>query len=31
VLLWKSWLRHEVPMNMAGEERILVSFHHEWG
>jgi len=31
VLLWESWLRHEVPMNMAEEERISVSFNYGWG
>ena len=31
VLMWESWLRHEVPMNMAGEDRISVSFNFEWG
>ncbi|MCW1920412.1 TIGR02466 family protein [Rhodobacter sp. KR11] len=30
VLLWESWLRHEVPMNMAEEERISVSFNYNW-
>ena len=30
VLLWESWLRHEVPMNMADEERISVSFNYSW-
>lgn len=30
VLLWESWLRHEVPMNMSGEERISVSFNYKW-
>ena len=30
VLLWESWLRHEVPMNMAEEERISVSFNYRW-
>lgn len=30
VLLWESWLRHEVPMNMAGGERISVSFNYKW-
>ncbi len=30
VLLWESWLRHEVPMNMADEERISVSFNYAW-
>lgn len=29
-LLWESWLRHEVPMNLAEEERISVSFNYEW-
>ena len=27
VLLWESWLRHEVPTNMAKEDRISVSFN----
>jgi uncharacterized protein (TIGR02466 family) len=31
VLLWESWLRHEVPLNMADEERISVSFNYRWG
>jgi uncharacterized protein (TIGR02466 family) len=31
VLMWESWLRHEVPMNMAEEDRISVSFNYEWG
>ncbi len=31
VLLWESWLRHEVPMNMSEEDRISVSFNYEWG
>ncbi len=30
VLLWESWLRHEVPMNMSEEDRISVSFNYEW-
>ncbi len=30
VLLWESWLRHEVPMNMADDERISVSFNYAW-
>ncbi len=28
VLLWESWLRHEVPLNMSDEERISVSFNY---
>lgn len=31
VLLWESWLRHEVPMNMSEEERVSVSFNYRWG
>ena len=31
VLLWESWLRHEVPLNMADENRISVSFNYGWG
>ncbi len=31
VLLWESWLRHEVPINMSEEERISVSFNYSWG
>ena len=31
VLLWESWLRHEVPMNMSEEERSSVSFNYSWG
>ena len=31
VLLWESWLRHEVPMNMSEEDRISVSFNYKWG
>lgn len=30
VLLWESWLRHEVPMNMSEEDRISVSFNYSW-
>jgi uncharacterized protein (TIGR02466 family) len=28
VLLWESWLRHEVPMNMTEDDRISVSFNY---
>jgi len=31
VLLWESWLRHEVPMNLSEEDRISVSFNYSWG
>lgn len=30
ILLWESWLRHEVQQNMADEERISVSFNYHW-
>ncbi|MGQ3356962.1 MAG: TIGR02466 family protein [Phreatobacter sp.] len=31
VLLWESFVRHEVPMNRSAEERISVSFNYRWG
>lgn len=31
VLLWESYIRHEVPINMAEEDRISVSFNYGWG
>ena len=31
VLLWESWLRHEVPMNFAEDDRISISFNYAWG
>ena len=30
VLMWESWLRHEVPANAARSERISVSFNYGW-
>jgi uncharacterized protein (TIGR02466 family) len=30
VLLWESWLRHEVVRNDADEPRISVSFNFSW-
>jgi uncharacterized protein (TIGR02466 family) len=30
VILWESWLRHEVPMNEAETDRISVSFNYAW-
>jgi uncharacterized protein (TIGR02466 family) len=29
--MWESWLRHEVPLNQAEEDRISVSFNYAWG
>lgn len=30
LLLWESFLRHEVPLNAADGERISVSFNYAW-
>jgi uncharacterized protein (TIGR02466 family) len=30
VLLWESFIRHEVPMNMSEDDRISVSFNYSW-
>jgi uncharacterized protein (TIGR02466 family) len=30
VLLWESWLRHEVPVNEADSERISISLNYGW-
>ena len=30
ILLWESWLRHEVPANNSSEERISISFNYSW-
>jgi uncharacterized protein (TIGR02466 family) len=30
LLMWESWLRHEVPANGAKRERISVSFNYGW-
>ena len=31
VLLWESWLRHEVPRHDADADRISISFNYRWG
>ncbi len=31
VLMWESWLRHEVPLNVADGERISISFNYVIG
>ena len=31
VILFESWLRHEVPANAARADRISVSFNYGWG
>lgn len=30
VLLFESWLRHEVPANLTAGERISISFNYSW-
>jgi uncharacterized protein (TIGR02466 family) len=30
VVLFESWLRHEVPPNPVGGERISISFNYSW-
>ena len=30
VLMWESWLRHEVPANAAKTPRISISFNYAW-
>ncbi len=30
VILFESWLRHEVPANRVPEERISISFNYNW-
>jgi uncharacterized protein (TIGR02466 family) len=30
VLMWESWLRHEVPANRARKARISISFNYGW-
>ena len=31
ILMWESWLRHEVPANQAKADRVSVSFNYGWG
>ena len=30
VVLWESWLRHEVPVNKSAKPRISISFNYGW-
>jgi uncharacterized protein (TIGR02466 family) len=30
VLLWESYLRHEVPLHRAQDDRISISFNYRW-
>jgi uncharacterized protein (TIGR02466 family) len=31
ILMWESWLRHEVEANAAKTPRISISFNYGWG
>lgn len=31
LLMWESWLRHEVPVNNSAETRFSISFNYGWG
>jgi uncharacterized protein (TIGR02466 family) len=31
IVLFESWLRHEVPPSQAREDRISISFNYAWG
>lgn len=30
ILIWESWMRHEVPAGSAKEKRISISFNYRW-
>lgn len=30
VVLFESWMRHEVPPNMAEQDRVSISFNYDW-
>jgi uncharacterized protein (TIGR02466 family) len=30
LLMWESWLRHEVPAHMGKHDRISISFNYRW-
>ena len=30
IILFESWMKHEVPPNRSGDERISVSFNYDW-
>jgi uncharacterized protein (TIGR02466 family) len=30
ILMWESWLRHEVPANPLKAERVSISFNYGW-
>jgi len=30
VVLFESWMRHEVPQNQSNSERVSISFNYDW-
>lgn len=30
LMLWESWLRHEVPSNSINADRVSISFNYDW-
>ncbi len=30
VVLFESWLKHEVPVHQAEDERVSISFNYDW-
>jgi uncharacterized protein (TIGR02466 family) len=30
ILLFESWLKHEVPANRSDEDRVSISFNYDW-
>ncbi len=30
VVLFESWMRHEVPTNLSSSERVSISFNYDW-
>lgn len=30
LVLFESWMRHEVPQNQSSTERISISFNYDW-
>lgn len=30
LILFESWMRHEVPLNQSNSERVSISFNYDW-
>jgi uncharacterized protein (TIGR02466 family) len=30
IILFESWMRHEVPPNSSKQERVSLSFNYDW-